>query len=508
MADGIEITLHFLFYYGCQQKKSDEVGDGHGEDHGVGKVYDVLEAGGGAYDDESAEEQLVGQVGHFAAAEEVHPGLQAVVRPGDHGGEGEEDDCHGEHVGEPRQYRLEGFGGEGYAVAGGVVVSTRNDDDEGCHGADDHGVYEGAHLGYIAFAGGVVGAHGRVGDGCRAYAGFVGEGRTPEALDEDAHKPSCYAHGGEGLGEYFAKSGRDACIVDDQYDDGGQQVDAHHKGDNFLRNLADALDAANDDEGYENSDDQAKEKTRVAGGGSNQVIELLGGLIGLKHVAAAKRAAYTHDGEKCSQDFPQAGEIAGFEALAEIVHGAAVNGAVGPHIAVFYAEGTLHKLGRHAEEAGDDHPESGARPAERDGHGHAGDVAQAHRAGERCRKGLKMRDLTLIFNFAVGAFDRLHRSAETADVDKFEVKGEKGGCQQQKDDDQGHSHGVFRIIKVLGIKYCQGNGLGIGFYPFVDAFVQAFGGLFLDFLCKRNQRQQHQEQCIEKARCFHMFCVL
>ena len=470
MADGFKITLHFLFYYGCQQEKSDEVGDGHGENHGIGKVYDVLEAGGGTYDDEGAEEQFVGQVSYFAAAEEVHPGLQAVVRPGDHGREGEEDDGYGEHVGEPGQDRLEGFGGEGYAVVGGGVVGARNDDDEGRHGADDYGVYEGSHLGNIALAGGVIGTHGRVGDGCRAYAGFIGEGRTAEALDEDAYKSACYAHGGEGLGEYFAESRRDAGVVDDEDDDGGQQVDTHHEGDDFLRNLADALDAADDDQSDEDGDDQAKEEARIAGGGSNQAVELLGGLIGLKHVAAAKRAAYAHDGEKCGQHFSQAGEIAGFESLAEVVHGAAVHGAVGAHIAVFYAEGALHELGRHAEEARNDHPKSSTRPAEGDGYGHAGNVAQAHRTGERCRECLKMRDLTFVFDFAVGAFDRLHRSAETADVDKFEIKGEEGRCQQQKDDDQRHGRGVCRT-KVDGVKDHRGDGIGIGFYPFVDALV-------------------------------------
>ena len=159
-------------------------------------------------------------------------------------------------------------------------------------------------------------------------------------------------------------------------------------GHDLLGHPGDALDAADDDHA-----DAATAKTRPKsqpGVGEEAVVatgdghDLRGGLVGLEHVAAAERAADAEDRRRAAaRTLPRPPMPRSASAVAQVVHRPAGDGAVGVLAAVLHAERALGELRRHAEEAGDDHPEGRAGTAERDGDGDAGDVAEPDRARHR-----------------------------------------------------------------------------------------------------------------------------
>src|SRR5690606_32209824 len=83
---------------------------------------------------------------------------------------------------------------------------------------------------------------------------------------------------------------------------------------------------------------------------------LAGGLVSLKCIAPAKRAADAKDREDHREHLTQGPELDRLKASREIVHRPAVNGAVLVDIAILDAQRTLNELRGHAQKARDDHP--------------------------------------------------------------------------------------------------------------------------------------------------------
>ena len=104
------VVLQQRLDLGHQHVQPDDVGDAHREDHRVGEVDHRAQAHRRADDDEDAEDELEDQFARAALAEQVGPRLQAVVRPRDHGREGEQHRGDGQHVAEEREVGLEGLG--------------------------------------------------------------------------------------------------------------------------------------------------------------------------------------------------------------------------------------------------------------------------------------------------------------------------------------------------------------------------------------------------------------
>lgn len=96
-------SLHFAFDDREQEVDAEEVDEGADEQCGVGEVQDLGEGQYGADDGEEQEDAFVGDFRGFAASEEVFPGFEAVVGPGDEGGEREQGHCEGQDQGEPGQ---------------------------------------------------------------------------------------------------------------------------------------------------------------------------------------------------------------------------------------------------------------------------------------------------------------------------------------------------------------------------------------------------------------------
>ena len=160
------------------------------------------------------------------------------------------------------------------------------------------------------------------------------------------------------------------------------------------------------------------------------------GLVRLEHVAAAERPADAADREEDGEELAERGLAVLGQTLGEIVHRAAGDGAVGIFVAVADAEDAFGELRRHAQEAGEDHPEGGAGAAQIDGDAHTRDVAEADRAGKGGRKRLEGGHLTGVLGVEIVAAHQLDRVLEAAELDEAEIEREDHGGDHQPADDQ------------------------------------------------------------------------
>ena len=101
------------------------------------------------------------------------------------------------------------------------------------------------------------------------------------------------------------------------------------------------------------------------------------------------------------------------------------------------AQSAFGKLGGHADEGGDPHPEQGAGAAQGDSGGHAGNVAGADGGGQGGGQGLEMRDLAHILMAAVTAAYQLRGMIKTADLHQSHAYREIDAGAEQ--DQQGNS---------------------------------------------------------------------
>ena len=99
-------------------------------------------------------------------------------------------------------------------------------------------------------------------------------------------------------------------------------------------------------------------------------------------------------------------------------------GTVGIDPAVGDAERAFHHLCRHAKEAGQDHPEHGAGPPDRNGHGDSRDIAEPDRSGKSRAQRLEMGEVAGLVGTRVPAPHDLQRQAEIADTRKAEIQRE------------------------------------------------------------------------------------
>ena len=157
------------------------------------------------------------------------------------------------------------------------------------------------------------------------------------------------------------------------------------------------------------------------------------GLVGLEHVAAAKRTENTKDREEDRQHLA-ARQAAFHEALGHIVHGTARHAAVFVLVAVLNAERTLRELRGHAHQAGQDHPEGRARSANAHGDRDARDIAETDSARKRRRQRLEVRHLASIVRVGVVALDQRDGMPEGPELNEAEIERE----DRRGDDQPGH----------------------------------------------------------------------
>ena len=165
---------------------------------------------------------------------------------------------------------------------------------------------------------------------------------------------------------------RDVGKEDDQ---GADQVDHHHEGDDLLRDGGDTLQAADDDQAGQDQQHHAGDP----GGNAKDCVHVAGDGVDLGHVADAKGGQEAEDGEQNGQDLANAlAALLGAQAVLEVVHGAAGPLVVLVLAAVVDTQDVLGVVGHHAEEGNEPHPEHGAGAAYDDGAADAYNVAGTH----------------------------------------------------------------------------------------------------------------------------------
>ena len=178
----------------------------------------------------------------------------AVVGPGDQRGVTEQDHGHIQDPLEPRvatvrkcercqcgsivlRYESGSFGG---------ISSTCDNDHQGGHRADNHGIDKGFQQGHRALADRFIGLGGRVGNGRRSRAGLVGKDGPLDTYHQDPDKPSINRIRVEGTLE----DTDDRIINEEEFfpqdEKGGQHVGTAHEGDDASSHGANRTDASND----------------------------------------------------------------------------------------------------------------------------------------------------------------------------------------------------------------------------------------------------------------------
>ena len=100
-------------------------------------------------------------------------------------------------------------------------------------------------------------------------------------------------------------------------------------------------------------------------------------------------------GIKIPHGFAQPGQVSFFQSLLKIIHRAAGDTAIWIDLAILDPDHALGKLCRHTQESRKHQPECRTGSGQRNNDGHAANIADSNRAGDRGGQCLEMTKLTL-----------------------------------------------------------------------------------------------------------------
>ena len=293
-----------------------------------------------------------------------------------------------------------------------------------------------------------------MGDGGRAEAGLVGEDAAGDALlhdgfERNADRAAESGLDGEGVAEDQTECLTDVLDVYDQNDERGQNVNNRHNGHQLFGDLADALHAADNDEGDNDGGDHADDDAGhghglaeqhdrrglyIAAEGVNGGVDGGGDGVDLGHVADAEGGDETEHTEDGGEPAPTLAE-----AVLDVVHRAADPVALLVAFTVLHGEQNLGILGDHAEQGGDPHPEHGAGAAGHDCAGNAGNIARADGGGERGGHSLERRDLSVTCLLPLEDFTKSvsHPVADPGKLNETYADAQVHACADQKNQHDG-----------------------------------------------------------------------
>ena len=318
-------------------------------------------------------------------------------------------------------------------MQGAVAGIQGGDDDQGVEGQHHKGVDEHTGHGHHALIVGVGHIGLGVGVGSGAHTGFIGEQAALGALADGGFQGIADAAADDGAGvkgilEDHAEGLGNVPDADCQNHQRTQQEDSGHNGHQLFGDGSQTLHAAQEDNGAD--DDQ--HDTHDPGRDTESSLEGGADGVGLHHAAHETQGQDDGNGEEPGQELAEAALKSG----GDVVHRAAVNGAVLVNDTGLLGQGGFRVDSSHAEEGNDPHPEDGAGAAGEDGAGGADDVAGTHLSGNGGGQGLEGGHAALLSaalepDVAKGLF---HGLAEAADLHEAGAN----GVPQAHADEQEH----------------------------------------------------------------------
>ena len=272
----------------------------------------------------------------------------------------------------------------------------------------------------------------RVGVRGGAHAGLVGKQAALGALadgGDDAEGGA--AHGGvgvEGALEDEGEGGRDVGRVHDKDHERAQHVKDGHDGHDLLGDGGQTRHAADEHDAGQDDHDEAHDP----GGDTEGGVHGLGDGVRLHHAAHEAEGQNDGHGEEPGEELAPVA----LESRGDVVHRAAVDGAVLVDHAGFLGHDGLGVVGGHAEQGDDPHPEDGARAAHDDGAASAHDVAGTHLGRDGGGERLERRHAAALVAAAQGevAEHAAPAFAEAAELDRLGAHGEPDAHAEQQDD--------------------------------------------------------------------------
>ena len=201
-----------------------------------------------------------------------------------------------------------------------------------------------------------------------------------------------------------------------------QNINHRHKRHHKLREVGDAVDAADKNRACRRRQHQAHGDFRQPERDMNRARNG----IRLRGVADKAQRDNQRDGKKARQKTRLAAPDFFGQTVGDVKRGAADVFAVANH-AVFLRQQRFGKNRAHAQKSGNPHPKNRARPARHNRRCHARHVARADLRRNRHRQGLKLRQRLRVFFFLgkQAAEHRFKRRAKLGDLRRTQVNGEK-----------------------------------------------------------------------------------
>ena len=371
-----------------QQEHGDQVGDGHEAVEGIADAPDQAKIHGCTQDGHQGIGNVEGQ--QNLASQQEFRAAGTVQTPAHDGGEGEAAQGNGGENGNPVAVNP-GKAADGQLRTGSLAVGnlhTAEENDQGGHGADDDGIHEDLEDAEHALLDRISGVGAGMGNGAGTEACLIGENAAGDTLlhtdKEAAHHTAGDGSRPEGALENGHKHSRNPVDPQDDQADAQKDVQQGHDGHQSLRNLANALDTANEDQRHDDADEHADDQVTACGAvHAQQAVVDQGGIDGsgdgidLGGIAGAEDRADTEEGIQICQPHPLAAQT-----VLDVVHGAAHIVALLVPFPEIHRQGNFGELGAHAQQGGDPHPEHSTGAADGNGTCHAGNVAGANGCGQ------------------------------------------------------------------------------------------------------------------------------
>ncbi len=422
----VDVVLRDLNDQGEERQNTDKVRDHHQPVEGIRKIPGKATLHNSTRNDHRDKDEAIDL--HALRAEEVFDRLRAVLRPAENRGKGEEEhrDRHEPGAGGAEVFTKRGRN-QRIAVdarhgrtGGKIDIAGRKNDDRR-HGANDHGIEEDLKDAPHTLLDRLFDVRGRVNHDRRAKTRLVRENAALEALrhrlfDENADPTA--KEGGRRKGKLEDRNEHRANLadVDANDDERAEDVNDSHDRNNDLGKAGNTLQPADDNEGADDKQENAKQQVDDIdiGAGDHAEAGVLeeGGvhvkndLIDLRHVSDTEGSKDGKAREEDRQDLRGRRKpllaVALAKPVAQIIHRATRPLAVLVAAAVVDAEQVFREVGHHSEEGGEPHPENRAGATRYDRGGNARDISRADRGGKGGAKRMELRDA--LFVGLLGAF--------------------------------------------------------------------------------------------------------